>query len=139
MLDYTLASVNFFFFIFLAILHANWLSGRSRFAGLITPTDGNDRMLFRPSPLLLVFLCIISVISATLNLGWVGLLPFGPYRQLCGYGIAVIGTLLLLRAIGDFRYIGFSKRHSNSRFARADSTLISPLCLLFSLTHFAVL
>ena len=84
-------------------------------------------------------LCVISLVSAFLNLAWVGLFPVGAYQQLCGYGIVVIATLLLLRAIGDFRYIGFSKRYNNSRFARVDSRLISPLCLLFSLTHFAVL
>ena len=36
---------------------------------------------------------------------------------------------VLMRAIGDFRYVGFFKRVRGSRFARMDTTLYSPLCL----------
>jgi hypothetical protein len=38
--------------------------------------------------------------------------------------VAVFG----LRAIGDFRYLGFFKRVTGTRFARADTLIYSPLC-----------
>jgi hypothetical protein len=42
----------------------------------------------------------------------------------CWALVAVFG----LRAIGDFRYLGFFKRVTGTRFARADTLVYSPLC-----------
>ena len=39
---------------------------------------------------------------------------------------------LLARAVGEFKYVGFFKRVRGSRFARLDTLLYSPLCLLLS-------
>ena len=46
------------------------------------------------------------------------------------YGLA-LG--LLARAIGEFKYVGFFKRVRGSRFAKLDTWVYSPLCLLLSL------
>jgi hypothetical protein len=35
-----------------------------------------------------------------------------------------------LRAVGDFRFVGFFKRVRGSVFARRDTWLYSPLCVL---------
>ena len=43
--------------------------------------------------------------------------------------IAGAAAVLVLRAIGDFRLVGFFKRVRGSRFARLDTLLYSPLCL----------
>jgi len=43
-----------------------------------------------------------------------------------------LALVLLLRAIGDFRLVGFFKRIRGSRFARLDTVLYSPLCLALS-------
>ena len=37
------------------------------------------------------------------------------------------------RAIGDFKYVGFFKRVRGSKFARMDTLVYSPLCLLLAL------
>ncbi|MDB5802961.1 MAG: hypothetical protein JWN73_283 [Betaproteobacteria bacterium] len=39
---------------------------------------------------------------------------------------------LLARGIGDFRYVGLFKKVRGSSFARMDSRLYSPLCLLLA-------
>jgi hypothetical protein len=46
------------------------------------------------------------------------------------YGLA-LG--LLARAVGDFKYVGFSKRVRGTPFARLDTWIYSPLCLLLAL------
>jgi Protein of unknown function (DUF3995) len=43
--------------------------------------------------------------------------------------IAGAAVVLIVRAIGDFRLVGFFKRVRGSRFARMDTLLYSPLCL----------
>jgi hypothetical protein len=39
---------------------------------------------------------------------------------------------LVARAIGEFKYLGFFKRVTGSKFARLDTLLYSPLCLLLA-------
>lgn len=51
------------------------------------------------------------------------------------YGVA---TAMLVRAVGDFRLVGFFKRISGTRFARLDTWLFSPLCVALGLGLFFV-
>jgi hypothetical protein len=48
-------------------------------------------------------------------------------------GIWVLAAVFAARAVGDFRYVGFFKRVRDSRFARRDSRLFSPLCAAIAL------
>jgi hypothetical protein len=48
-------------------------------------------------------------------------------------GAWLIAAVFALRAIGDFRYVGFFKRIRDSRFARLDTLAYSPLCACLAL------
>lgn len=57
-----------------------------------------------------------------------------------GLSARVLSTLsaglalgLLLRAVGDFRYVGFFKSVRDSRFATMDTWCYSPVCLALSI------
>lgn len=50
-----------------------------------------------------------------------------PYAALLGFAV---GGVLVLRAVGEFKYVGFFKRVKGSKFATYDSWLFSPFCLL---------
>lgn len=54
-----------------------------------------------------------------------------PSRWLAGLSI-LLSLGLLARAIGDFRYLGFFKRVRDSRFARLDTRVYSPACLVLA-------
>ena len=43
------------------------------------------------------------------------------------------GVVFLLRAVGEFRYVGFFKRRHGTRFATLDTWLFSPLCAFIGL------
>jgi hypothetical protein len=45
------------------------------------------------------------------------------------YGSWFIPVVFLLRAVGEFRYVGFFKKIKNTSFAKMDSQYYSPLCL----------
>ena len=47
-------------------------------------------------------------------------------------GSGAVALVFAARAIGDFRYVGFSKRVRGSPFARRDTYVYSPLCLLLA-------
>lgn len=48
-------------------------------------------------------------------------------------GLWAIAILFGLRAIGEFRYIGFFKKFKDSKFAEYDTKYYSPLCLIIAI------
>jgi hypothetical protein len=44
--------------------------------------------------------------------------------------LGLIGLGFVLRAVGDFNYIGFFKRRRSTAFAHSDNLYYSPLCLV---------
>ena len=49
-----------------------------------------------------------------------------------------LALALIGRAIGDFRLVGFFKRVRGSNFARMDTAVYAPLCLLLGVAVFYV-
>ncbi len=45
------------------------------------------------------------------------------------YGYWIIPAIFILRAIGDFKYVGVFKKIKDTEFAKADSKWFVPLCL----------
>jgi hypothetical protein len=119
-------------FVTLALIHVYWA-----FAGVWGRTAGvpsvQGKPLFRPSRFatLLVaagLLVATSIVSGAA--GWLGGAgPNGGFRVLT-LGISMV---FLLRAIGDWKYVGFSRRFTDSAFAYWDIRLYSPLCVLIAL------
>jgi len=52
---------------------------------------------------------------------------YGPSVKYTGFAV---GVVLVLRAIGDFKYVGFFKRVRRSDFAKFDNWIYSPFCFL---------
>jgi hypothetical protein len=52
------------------------------------------------------------------------------------YPLAIV---LIIRAIGDFKYVGFFKRIKNTPFARYDTQYYAPLCLYLGLSTLLIL
>lgn len=44
-----------------------------------------------------------------------------------------IPAIFILRAIGEFKYVGLFKKVKNTEFAKADSNLFIPLCLIIGI------
>jgi hypothetical protein len=54
------------------------------------------------------------------------------------WALVGVAVAMLLRAVGDFRLVGFFKKITGSRFARLDTMLYSPLCMAMGLGLSAV-
>ena len=88
--------------------------------------------LFVPSARATVAVGIVLLLFAGVVAATGGLLATGvPPRWLAWFSYALAAGLLA-RAIGEFRYVGFFKRVRGTPFARLDTLLYSPLCLLLS-------
>ena len=50
------------------------------------------------------------------------------------YGLWIIAGIFLLRAIGDFNYVGIFKKIKTTPFAKKDNKIYTPLCMFIGLT-----
>lgn len=118
-------------FVALALWHFRMaLSPGEGMSGAVPSESGKP--LFVPSvnatlAVGLVLLLFAGLVAATAGLVEVGL----PERVLSWFCFA-LALGLLARAVGEFKYVGFFKRVRGSRFARLDTLLYSPLCLLLA-------
>ncbi|RQS36434.1 DUF3995 domain-containing protein [Burkholderia sp. Bp8992] len=117
----------------IALVHAYWaLGGRRGKRAAIPEQDGVP--LLRPTAI-----GTLVVAAALLGGAWVvaaraGWLGRNAYPNAIAFAVVAFALIFAVRAVGDFRYVGFFKRIRGSRFARMDSLCYSPLCAALALS-----
>jgi Protein of unknown function (DUF3995) len=106
-------------------LHAYWAVGGTSGTVAVIPTV-EGRPTLSPSPFATWVVAGLLAVSALLLVGAVA--DWEP-RWVFRAGCAGLGLVMLARAIGDFRTVGFFKRVRDTEFARNDTHLFAPLCL----------
>ncbi|MEM1268582.1 MAG: DUF3995 domain-containing protein [Bacteroidota bacterium] len=123
--------------VLIALLHVYWAFGGRWASEAVIPTipsevERNESPVFSPGPVATVMVAVMLTVATFIVLaaeGLVGLpVPAGWVR----IGIWAIAGVFFLRAVGDFRYVGFSKRIRETAFARMDTRYYTPLCLALS-------
>ena len=100
-------------------------------SGAVPTVDGKP--LFVPSRKSTVAVGVVLLLFAGLVAATAGVVPVGlPRVALVGLSYALAAGFLA-RAVGEFKYVGFFKRVRGSRFAKLDSLVYSPLCLLLAI------
>lgn len=121
----------------LAMTHVYWaLGGQSGRLAAVPTVDG--RPLFDPTPLatLLVAAALVGATAVVVGaMGWIDA-PVG--TRVCRVLTFALSLVFFVRAVGDFRYVGFFKSAGDGRFAYRDSTIYSPLCLAIAVAAFLV-
>lgn len=124
-------------FAILSLFHIYWAAG-GRFGSSVTvPTVSGER-LFNPSLLATLLVAFALLIAMLTVLGQIGLLGDVIPQWIFRWATLGISALFLLRAIGDFKILGFFKRASESGFAFWDTFLFSPLCLFIAVAAFLI-
>jgi Protein of unknown function (DUF3995) len=124
----------FAIFMTLSAIHVYWVLGGKWGLAVAVPTNAEGQPLFRPGPV-----ATLVVAGGLLLMGLVvlvrgGLIQFDGLPDRVGeWSVWAIATIFLLRAGGDFRYVGFFKREQSSHFARMDTRYFSPLCLVIGI------
>ena len=128
----------------LAVLHLYWAFGGPGGYGAVVPVrpDGDGSaggsLVFDPGPVATAAVAVLLGAAAVFALGAAGVLVLPVPRGLIRFGIWTLAVVLLLRAIGDFRYVGLAKRVRGTRFATLDTRYFTPLCLVLSALAFGV-
>lgn len=138
MMPTAIAWAESFIFVLLAVLHLFWASGGRWGFEKSLPVNESGERIMNPKK------------RDSLIVG-VGLLFFALFYWLKAKGIALdlpgwvmmvagwlIPTVFFLRAIGDFKYVGFFKKLRGTDFGVRDTRIYSPLCLFLGIGGFYV-
>ena len=128
-------------FALLGLMHVDWaLGGRLGLQATLPqlpvppdrrqPGEPAQRNAFTPSTaatlaVAAALLCVAVAVALRGGL-WAAPLQHAALRLVLG----AVALGLFARAVGDFRLVGFFKRVKGSTFARMDSRLYSPLCVV---------
>lgn len=123
----------------LAGLHFSWALGSSWGFMAALPTTVDGQLLFEPHPIesAIIGLGLLTFgIFYLLQTSWINKSLPEKTNKIIGWGIP---SIFLLRAIGDFKYVGIFKPPIETAFATADFYFYSPLCLFIALLGFLII
>jgi len=115
----------------IAALHFYWAAGGHAGRAAAVP-EMNGRPTLEPGPLGCFSVGVLLVLAALILLGRGGVVRLPGPRWLFVIGSWSVGAILALRGIGDFRSFGLFRRVTGTRFARNDTLVYTPLCLLLA-------
>jgi len=118
-------------FAVLSLFHVYWALGGRFGSGVTVPVVGGVRT-FNPSPLGTILVATALLVAMLTILGHLGLLGDAIPGWVFRWSTCGIALVFFLRAVGDFRLVGFFKRASDTPFAYWDTWLFSPLCLVIA-------
>ncbi|OQW36870.1 MAG: hypothetical protein A4C66_03300 [Nitrospira sp. HN-bin3] len=116
----------------LSLIHVYWLFG-GRVGQLAAIPELDGKPIFEPSAVATLVVAIGLALCAVVIAGTAGVLALPLSQTVLAWLTRALAVVFLLRAIGDFRLVGFFKRIRDTRFARLDTAVYSPLCLALAI------
>jgi hypothetical protein len=117
----------------LGLIHFNWVvGGKFGFAESLPTKESGERVL-NPKK---IDSAIVGIGLTAFGIFYVlksGLFEYNLPEWIMKYGSWIIPIIFLLRAIGEFKYIGFFKSIKKTDFGKLDTKFFSPLCLIIGI------
>ncbi len=124
-------------FVALSAIHVYWALGGGMGKAAAVP-ELNSRPAFVPSARSTLAVAVGLASCAVLVAASAGLVLSRSPAAWVTWLSFVLALVLIARAVGDFRLVGFFKRVRGTRFARLDSAVYAPLCLVLGFAVFYV-
>jgi len=115
-----------------SLVHIYWLLG-GRVGQLAAIPEIDGKPVFQPSTAATFVAAVALALCAVMIAATAGILTLPLSHAVLAWLTRALAVVLLARAIGDFRLVGFFKRIRHSRFAQLDSVLYSSLCLALAI------
>lgn len=133
MIVIVLSTILFFIFTVLGGFHFYWLFGGIWGLKQVIPTKGKEANTLEIPKFATLIVAVGLVSFGLIYLLKTGIVSFDVqvpkiFETITKYGSWIIPSIFILRAIGEFNYVGFFKKIKDTEFAKADSQLFSPLC-----------
>jgi len=124
-----LSTILFVIFTTMGLIHFYWLLGGKWGVEKVIPTKDNQMKTPSIPKFATLIVALVLLLFGLMYLVKSGLTTVQLPSSLIRYGYWFIPSIFILRAIGEFNYVGFFKKIKNTEFAKADSKIFSPLCL----------
>ena len=129
-------------FAVISLFHLYWAAGGAfgssvAVPSVAVPSRGNVRV-FKPSAGGTILVALAFLLAVAVILGRLGFLGDIVPHRIFRWGTWAIAVIFFLRAIGEFRLVGFFKQVSDTPFAHWDTWLFSPLCLTIAVIAFVL-
>ena len=128
-----LSLLLFLVFVVLGSFHFYWLFGGTWAVGKVIPTKGNGECLPEIPKIATLIVGVVLVSFGLIYLMKSGLINIQGPNWMINYGYWFIPSIFILRAIGEFKYVGFFKKVKHTTFANSDSKVFIPLCLVIGI------
>lgn len=119
--------------IVLGLIHFNWTIGGDFGFSESLPTKESGERVLNPKKIHSAIVGIGLTVFGIFYILKSGFIEYNLPEWIMKYGSWLIPILFLLRAIGDFKYIGFFKSIKSTDFGKLDYKLFSPLCLIIGI------
>ncbi len=129
-----LASILSVIFLAISIVHFYWGLGGKWKINEAAPTNEKGKEVLKTGPLscFVVALGLLGFAIIVLDSAKIVRIPLPHWLSV--NGLRIIAAIFIIRAIGDFRYVGFFKKIQHTVFAKKDSQIYSPLCLAIGIS-----
>ncbi|MCU9954513.1 DUF3995 domain-containing protein [Burkholderia sp. BKH01] len=117
----------------LALVHVYWAFG-GRLGKRAAIPEQDAVPLLRPTAVGTLAVAVALLAGACVVAARAGWLGRNAYPGTIAFAVVALALIFAVRAVGDFRYVGFFKRIRGSRFARMDTRYYSPLCAALALS-----
>ncbi|WP_194766205.1 DUF3995 domain-containing protein [Tamlana sp. I1] len=125
-------------FIGLGLIHFNWFfGGKFGFAEALPTKETGERVL-NPKKIDSAIVAIGLTLFGMFYILKSGLVPWQLPQGIIKYASWIIPLIFILRALGEFKYVGFFKTVKNTTFAKYDTKFYSPLCAIIGLTGIVI-
>ncbi len=128
-----------FTFTALAVIHFYWACGGQWGLHAVIPTNLSGTKMLNPGTLITLGVGLSLLLVAGLYGAVSKEFKWGVLTRIKAISYGIVPLVFLLRAVGDFKYVGFFKVVNTTEFAFWDSVFFTPLCVLISLLGFLLL
>lgn len=123
----------FLVFLFLSGIHVYWALGGRWGSKAVFPTKDEHTKPQMPGPAPTLIVAAGLLVIGLFILLKAGFLRIAIPVWLHNNGLWILAGIFILRAIGDFNYVGFFKKIKHTLFGQHDTKYYAPLCLLLGI------
>jgi hypothetical protein len=128
---------NSLIFILLASVHIYWALGGRRGAEYAIPSNpSRNKLSFNPGIVPTLIVAAGLLLFAITLLYSIGLIHYAGLEQYKKMSLLVISIIFLIRAVGEFRYIGLTRKISDTKFGVYDARYYTPLSIWLGVSIF---
>lgn len=124
-----LESILIIVFLVISIIHFYWVFGGLKGLNKALPTDEKGKRVLNPGKIETSIVGLGLLFFAFYYFTKIGMFEIELPQFIVGYSGWIISSIFILRAIGEFKYIGFFKKIKNTEFGKLDTKYFSILSL----------